>query len=180
MSGRSIEINKDNIEQVLSTILTASEYYKEIVVICVGTDKSIQDSVACIVGTLLENKLKNVKVYGTLEYPIHALNLEHKLEDIKIKHKDAFFIGIDACLGSAKDFCKICYRETPVKPGAGVGKTLPTVGDISIICIIGNTKDKIDYFGLQARLWDSYRSAEKICNIIMELDKEITNIKETT
>src|SRR3954447_9090991 len=68
---------------------------RPIVIVCIGTDRSTGDSLGPLVGTLLEEKNPNsFYVYGTLEDPIHAVNLAEKLKEIKEKHFHPFIIGI--------------------------------------------------------------------------------------
>ena len=38
-------------------------------------------------------------IYGTLNEPVHAKNLENNIELIYSNHKNPFIIAIDACLG---------------------------------------------------------------------------------
>ena len=108
-----------------------------IVFVCIGTDRSTGDALGPLVGTLLEKrKLAHFHVYGTLKNPVHALNLEQTVETIRETHPDAFIIGIDACLGQHRNVGFIEVGDGPVRPGAGVQKKLPDVGDIHIIGIV--------------------------------------------
>lgn len=75
-------------------------------------------------------------MYGTLDDPIHAVNLEEKLIEIYAKHNDPYLIGIDACLGRLKSVGVIQVGNGPVRPGAGVNKELPAVGNIHITGIV--------------------------------------------
>ena len=59
---------------------------RPIVFVCIGTDRSTGDSLGPLIGTLLEEKsIHPFHVYGTLDHPIHALNLAEKLIEIKDK-----------------------------------------------------------------------------------------------
>lgn len=77
---------------------------------------------------------------GTLDNPIHALNIYESLDEIKTKHQNGNFLAIDACLGSESTIGNIQIREGPILPGKGVGKKLPQIGNYSIVGIV----DKID------------------------------------
>jgi putative sporulation protein YyaC len=138
---------------------------RPIVFVCIGTDRSTGDSLGPLVGTFLEEKtISPFHVYGTLDDPIHALNLEDKLNEIKEKHHFPFIIGIDACLGRLKSVGVIQMGEGPVKPGAGVNKELPAVGDIHITGIV-NVSGFMEYFVLQnTRL-----------NLVLKMAKTIAN-----
>jgi putative sporulation protein YyaC len=122
---------------------------RPIVFVCIGTDRSTGDSLGPLVGTLLEEKGPNpFYVYGTLDDPIHAVNLAEKLQEIKLKHFYPFIIGIDACLGKLKSVGAIQLANGPVKPGAGVNKDLPPVGDIHLTGIV-NVSGFMEFFVLQ-------------------------------
>ncbi len=109
---------------------------KNTVIICIGTDRCIGDCLGPLVGTYLTESMFPFPVYGTISEPIHALNIDKKLEEIKRVHSDATVIGIDACLGEEKNIGEIQVRDYPIHPGKGVGKLLPYVGESSIIGIV--------------------------------------------
>ena len=100
-------------------------------IVCIGTDKCIGDCLGPLV--------------GTISNPIHALNIDKRLEEINKLHPDACIIGIDACLGENKSIGEIHTRDYAIHPGKGVGKTLPDVGMASIIGII-DSSDNADFF----------------------------------
>ncbi|MGJ7920615.1 spore protease YyaC [Neobacillus sp. LXY-4] len=142
---------------------------RPIVFVCIGTDRSTGDSLGPLVGTLLEEqKIAPFFVYGTLENPIHAVNLKEQLTDIFEKHSNPFIIGIDACLGRLKSVGVIQIADGPVKPGAGVNKDLPEVGDIHITGIV-NVSGFMEFFVLQnTRLNLVLKMAKTIANGIVE------------
>lgn len=142
---------------------------RPIVFFCIGTDRSTGDSLGPLIGTLLEEKeISPFHVYGTLEDPIHAVNLADKLEEVKAKHFNPIIIGIDACLGRLKSVGTIKVQEGPVKPGAGVKKELPDVGDLHITGIV-NVSGFMEFFVLQnTRLSLVLNMAKVIANGIYE------------
>lgn len=109
---------------------------KDIVFVCIGSMKSHADSIGPRIGSMLQElKIKN-PIYGTWYLPIHAQNIFMHENMIKQSHPDAFIIGIDACIGKSENVGKIILNPEPLKPGSGVGKTLPTIGDMAICCTI--------------------------------------------
>jgi len=138
---------------------------RPIVFVCIGTDRSTGDSLGPLVGTLLEEKsIPEFHVYGTLDDPIHAVNLEEKLKSIQEMHDNPYIIGIDACLGRMKNVGMIQIGHGPVKPGAGVNKELPSVGDLHITGIV-NVSGFMEFFVLQnTRL-----------NLVMKMAKTIAS-----
>ena len=89
---------------------------RPIVFVCIGTDRSTGDSLGPLIGTLLEEKnMPSFFVYGTLDEPIHAVNLADKLKEIHTTHLNPYIIGIDACLGRMKNVGVIQVGNGPVK-----------------------------------------------------------------
>lgn len=120
-----------------------------IVVVCIGTDRSTGDALGPLIGTALQKyRSPHFHLYGTLEEPVHAMNLEETLLEIKRKFAKPFIIGIDACLGQVSSVGCIQIGEGPVRPGAGVNKELPPVGDIHVTGIV-NVGGFMEYFVLQ-------------------------------
>ncbi|MFS0784086.1 spore protease YyaC [Bacillus sp. 1P06AnD] len=129
----------DAVEQLANQLLLFLPAGKPqaIVIACIGTDRSTGDSLGPLVGSFLSKKLKPpFFVYGTLEEPIHAVNLQEKAEKIKEMHPHALFIAVDACLGKVKSVGTIQVIDGPLKPGAGVHKKLPEIGDFHITGIV--------------------------------------------
>ncbi|SDZ65175.1 putative sporulation protein YyaC [Evansella caseinilytica] len=109
----------------------------DIVLVCIGTDRSTGDSLGPLVGTkLLERGCKNFAVYGTLQEPVHAKNLEKTLMKIDATYQEPFIIGVDACLGKSTSVGYMTVSDGPVRPGAAVNKQLPHVGDMHITGIV--------------------------------------------
>lgn len=141
---------------------------RRIVMVCVGTDRSTGDALGPIVGTKLARyRSPHFDLYGTLEHPVHAMNLEETLLEIDRRTSRPFIVGIDACLGQAASVGCIQVGEGPVKPGAGVNKELPPVGDIHMTGIV-NVGGFMEYFVLQnTRLHLVMRMADLIAQSLM-------------
>lgn len=108
------------------------------VFVCIGSDRVTGDSLGPIIGSELKKALKkDIPVYGTLEMPIHALNLQDALKAIKVQYPKNTIIAIDASLGTKDHQGYITIGKGSIHPGAGVDKALDAVGDIFITGIIG-------------------------------------------
>jgi len=139
--------------------------YKPIVIVCVGTDRSTGDALGPLVGSSLA-KTTDIPVYGTLDEPVHAVNLTERLDAIQRLHRDPFIVAVDACLGQLTSVGYIQAGEGPVKPGAGVNKDLPPVGDYHVTGIV-NVGGFMEYFVLQnTRLSLVFNMAEVIAESI--------------
>ncbi|MGV8145374.1 MAG: spore protease YyaC [Alkaliphilus sp.] len=139
--------------------------YKELVFLCIGTDRSTGDSLGPIIGYKLENMIlpkKNIHIIGTLKNPVHAKNLENKIKTIYNSYNHPFIVAIDACLGNSARIGFVKVAKGPLKPGAGVNKKLPQIGDLHITGIV-NTCGYMEYLVLQnTRLFLVMEMAETI------------------
>jgi putative sporulation protein YyaC len=121
---------------------------REVVIVCVGTDRSTGDSFGPIIGSKLY-PVVGAKIYGTLDEPVHAVNLAATLEYIAKSHKEnPFIIAVDACLGKFDHVGQIIVERGPLRPGAGVKKTLPEFGDFTVTGVV-NVSGFMEYFVLQ-------------------------------
>lgn len=141
------------------------EFTLEPVFVCIGSDRVTGDSLGPMVGSWLKKKYRNhLMVYGTLEMPVHALNLNDIMSDIQFLHKDHPIIAVDASLGTKDHLGYITIGRGSLAPGAGVNKCLSEVGDIFITGIVG-TAGRFSHLTLQtARLSGVIRIAEQIYN----------------
>lgn len=106
-----------------------------LVLICIGSDRATGDCLGPLVGqSLIDSPVYSV--YGTLQSPVHAKNLDHTMELIYTSHKNPFIIAIDSCLGCEEHVGYITLSSMPLCPGKGVFKNLPSIGDISITGIV--------------------------------------------
>jgi len=120
-----------------------------IVIVPIGTDRSTGDALGPLVGTLLKEKnIKYVHCLGSLDEPVHAANLETKLHNLKTEYPMAFTIAVDACLGELNAIGTINFGSGFIRPGAGVNKTLPPVGDCHFTAIV-NVGGYMEYLVLQ-------------------------------
>lgn len=124
--------------EVLALKKLLSDTTKPPVIICVGSDLSVGDSLGPVTGTKLKEKLKglNVYVYGTLSKPITAHEVKYTEEFIRSTHPDSPVIAIDAAVGVAGDIGLIKIAKRSLKPGSGANKKLSRLGDISIMGIV--------------------------------------------
>ena len=146
----------------------------EIVFLCIGSDRITGDSLGPLTGYFLAPyRDRTFHVYGTLDDPVHALNLKDRITYISRKHPDALLIAIDASLGSRRHQGYITIGNGTLKPGAGAGKNLPEVGDIFITGIV-NVSGSFEQLLLQTtRLSCIYHMAEAISRGILLARSEL-------
>lgn len=122
---------------------------KNLVFLCIGSDRSTGDSLGPIIGDkLLSLKRKNIYIFGTLENPVHAENLIATIKEIESTIKNPYIIAIDACLGSLNNVGKVIIQKKSLTPGLAFNKDLPKVGNLSILGIVNISSD-LDFMVLQ-------------------------------
>ena len=58
---------------------------KKLVFLCIGTDRSTGDSLGPLIGyKLKQERRRGTLVFGTLDRPVHAMNLEHYVQVLKM------------------------------------------------------------------------------------------------
>jgi putative sporulation protein YyaC len=135
----------------------------QLVILCIGTDRSTGDALGPLIGTKLSRlQPRNTTVFGTLDDPVHAVNLAETVVTIEKKFERPLIIAVDACLGRMESVGSIDIGSGPIRPGAGVNKDLPAVGEFHINGIV-NVGGFLEYFVLQnTRLSVVIRLAETI------------------
>ena len=71
------------------------------------------------------------------------------VENIYDIHKEPFVIAVDASLGTRNHIGYVTLSDMPLRPGLGVKKSLPEVGDICITGIV-NLSGAMDGILLQS------------------------------
>lgn len=108
------------------------------VIVCIGSDLAIGDSLGPITGSMLKFKTQGLGVflYGTLAAPVTAKEIKYMRTFLKETHAGSQIIAIDAAVGSEGDIGLIKINDTPLMPGAGANKQLGALGDLSIMGVV--------------------------------------------
>lgn len=152
------------------------------VIVCIGTNKCIGDSLGPNVGSILEKSNLNNTIYGTIKNPIHGLNISEKIPEIKRKHKGSTILAIDAATSCLFEVGTIRINSGPIRPGSGVNKKLESIGDYSIKGIVSTGKN--DYMKTieslnNVRLEFITEMAETIANAIIQTINSINEIERS-
>lgn len=137
---------------------------RPLIFLCIGSDRATGDSLGPLIGhRLLQYRSNRYLVYGTLENPVHAKNLAETIDEIYLRHKHPFIVAIDASLGKESHIGYYTLGTGSLKPGAGVGKELRSVGEAFITGIV-NLSGVQDRMLLQTtRLHIVVSLADRIC-----------------
>lgn len=134
------------------------------VIVCVGSDLAIGDSLGPICGSMLQYKTQGTGayIYGTLASPVTAKEISQIRTFLAHTHKDSQIIAVDAAVGDEGDIGLIKAGDSPLLPGAGAKKQLGAIGDISVLGIVA--EKSIANYGLlnTTRLHLVYTMAEII------------------
>lgn len=79
-------------------------------------------------------------VYGTVNRPVTAKNMDGYLALVAGAHKGALVLAVDASLGDEKGLWRFTFRSDGVCPAA-VGGRKKRVGDVGILGVVG-ARDK--------------------------------------
>ena len=142
---KHIDIKKPFAFNAFTSVLNSAieknltDYHSCVILACIGTDRATGDSLGPLIGyKLTAMKHRGIHIYGTLEEPLHAKNLNEVINKIHSLHKNPFIIAIDACLGNSGNIGVITIGDGPLKPGSGVNKVLPEIGNIHITGIVNS------------------------------------------
>lgn len=168
---RSIMDFNNNRGQFLFKLKLKRILKKDTIIVCIGTPRVSGDSVGPIIGSKLISKNCKYPVYGTISDPITALNINQKIEEIIKKHPQNTILAIDASATTIKQkLNKVILEKKPIKPGAGLNKKLPSIGDFSVKVVnilyddnSDNLLDKLCEFNDE----DAINIADKIVNMIL-------------
>jgi len=162
---------------IFQSLLECNSKNLKPVFICIGSDLVLGDSLGPLVGTILRRKNIKSYVYGTLNYPITAKEVEYAGKYLKQMHPDSISIAIDAAVGNPDDVGLIRVLDKGLRPGLGVDKNLGVVGDISIIAVVASKSlQNYNLFNL-TRLNLVFKMAEKIADGI---EKYISHVSASS
>lgn len=172
----SVHYQEDQASKKIDKLLSPLLLHKKgqaIVLVCIGTDRSIGDSLGPIIGSkLIEKNISSFHIFGTLDEPVHALNLSDTLVHINKTFCNPFIIGIDASLGNERNIGSITLAKGPIYPGAALNKNLPPVGNIHITGTV-NVGGYMDFIVLQnTRLSIVMNMAEIIADSICLVEQK--------
>lgn len=169
MNNFCYNVNGGFVEEKITNSLKTLLNNDDFVVVCIGTDLAIGDSLGPYTGSLLVNDKDNkIIVYGTLDYPITAKETETLTKTIRKIHPNSKILAIDAAVGNREDIGNVKIINAPIKPGLGVNKNLSAVGDISIIGIVSEKNQAVSKIINDTRLSLVVKMAKTIKNSVQK------------
>ena len=147
-------------------ILNSKCENKDIIFLCIGSDRYTGDALGPLIGSHLEENTDSI-VYGTLEQPVHAGNLKAVIAEIGRHFSRPLIIAIDACLGQQSEIGHIEIWEGTIEAGIAVGNKLPKTGDIAMIGIV-NAASSLGYRELQSTSLALVMKLVKVLSLMLQ------------
>ena len=154
--------NKHASDGIAQALKELNQNNKKPIIICIGSDLVLGDSLGPLVGTMLKSRGAKSFIYGTLNFPITAKEVEYAGTHLKQMHPNTISIAIDAAVGNADDIGLIKICDKGLRPGLGVNKNLGVVGDLSIIAVVAAKSLQNTHLFNLTRLNLVYKMAETI------------------
>lgn len=124
---------------------------RPVVFACIGTDRSTGDALGPLVGQKLTRLGGDERsVIGTLEHPLHALNLAERVTPRLAETPRPLIVAVDAALGPLAAIGSVRLSRGGLRPGQGVGKDLPEIGELSLTATVNVRAGALDAQVLQS------------------------------
>ena len=124
-----------------------------------------------LIAEAMAEKQKAGVIFGTLDKPVHAMNLEVYAAYIRTHFPDHVIVAIDASVGSPDHVGFATLGKGALQPGLGVSKELMEVGDISITGIVGGPGSHDPVMLQSVRLSMVMKMADCICESITLVER---------
>lgn len=172
-------VAEEYLSNVLEDVLKDNGYEsgRDLVIMCVGTNKCVGDSLGAFVGSYLDD-MDIFNVYGTLIEPVHALNLHRIENNIYKEYENPFILAVDAGVGKEESVGRIYIKDYSLKPGTGMDKDLGEVGDVHIQGIVCEEGCSLDLFSVELSFIKGMAGliVNIICNTVISVENELVNI----
>jgi putative sporulation protein YyaC len=108
---------------------------RPLTIVGVGSAEVCGDALGPYVAAKIADHAKRngAYVYGTLKYPVHAGNIAASVQTLDAMEDDPFVIAVDAACANGNPIGTLSVHNDSLRPGAGVGKSLPSIGEVSIM-----------------------------------------------
>ncbi len=167
----SITIFRNNATELISENIKGTvQNIEEYVLLCIGTGGVVSDSLGPRVGSLVKNNLKKpLIIYGDDDNNINAQNLPLAVDFIHIMHPDKKIAVIDAAVGDSTEVGCVQVISGGITPGAATDKTLPKLGDVSVLGVVSLRGAQNFYSSHEDRVTLVQKMAQTIADAIINV-----------
>jgi len=163
-------IIKNNEKYLIEELLDKLYYKPKPIILCLGSEKIIADSLGPLVGYFLQTQYKiNTFVYGALNRAITTENFLYYYEHILLMHKNQPILVVDASLGTIEKLGTIQIKNSGIV--FANNKYAKEVGDVSITGIVLPQGLQCKCLLKQTKLALVYDMAQKIASAIFHTFK---------
>lgn len=125
-----------NIEDYINNLKRKINFKeKEILFVCIGTNKVLADSIGPLVGSYLKTKIEKNKVLGDMNNNICS---KKDLICYYPKLRNKFIIAVDSAISKQRLEGEIFISNSPIIMGLGVNKNKGAIGNVSIKAVVSN------------------------------------------
>lgn len=140
---------------------------REVVVLCIGSDKISGDSLGPLVGSYLREDYRlPCPVYGIEGQSVNGVNLDSYTDMVRYRHKKSTVIAVDAAIGNQNDVGKVRLRRGGIKAGGALGSKRGYIGDIGIMGVVAEERGNVMGSLLSVPFDEVRRLAEQISALI--------------
>lgn len=176
MKNSCFSVNNYFAKNGIATALQAIFGDSQPILVCIGTDAVMGDSLGPLVGSLCEERLLGKTfVYGTCGRPLTATDVDSLVGFLKKVHPYRKILAVDAAVGNADEVGCVKICDAPLRPGAGVEKKLSQVGDASLIGVVAAKSPSTTNLE-RVRLSRVYRIAKIIADGVCEFYSRSTRL----
>lgn len=116
------------------------------VVVCIGTDKVLCDSLGPMVGSMLNSNMNSpMYIYGLQCQCLTALNIADSFGIIRSLHPHSTILAIDAGVGDSNQIGTLQLSDHGILPGLATNRQLPSIGNIGIVGVV-STRDMSAFY----------------------------------
>lgn len=150
---------------ITEALLRSCGEQESVALVFIGTDSNVGDSLAPLAGSLTNGGGEaGAFVYGNLNCPITAADVPYVSAYIKNAHPQSKIIVVDAAVGKKEDVGNVKVMQKSIRPGLGVNKILPPIGDVSVIGVVAErSQNKLSLLG-SAKVSQVYAMAKVIAD----------------
>ena len=145
------------------------------VFICVGTPRVTGDALGPMVGSLVHAANPSIPLYGTMDSPIHALNLVQELRRIRLSHPGSTLIAVDSSLSSVDRVGYVCLDTGKLKPGRATKRGLPSFGSYTLYGNIADAEKRSSSLCLERIATASPKFIESMAKVMSTIILESWN-----
>ena len=123
-----------------------NQKFSDVVILCIGTNKLIGDSIGPVVGQKLkeENIQEKICIYVDMKQTINFKNAKQVIEKIFKIYEKPFIITIDSALGKQTMINKIVVNKGIIRIGKSLGRSICYPSHITIKGVVGENKNTFE------------------------------------